>query len=208
LNKTHSSPEKMQVAYATIDISWLPLVSITFSVMTILVSFLKTTAHIFQDHPWYLRVVIFLSIFIFRMVTWVCLVILLVELTFIPMGLVGIMNAAVLLIAQKNNISFEPVSLALQSLVFPFTKMIPNNQDKESAKKIFIALTVFGNLLLAIALTVTFILCSVDIYNPWKANLNYPILISKPWFQVIFWSMIPMFVAATLPLPILLKFKQ
>jgi hypothetical protein len=142
------------------------------------------------------------------MVTWVCLVILLVELTFIPIGIFGIMNAAVLLIVQKNNIIFEPVSLALQSLVFPFTKMIAYNQDKESAKKIFIALTVFGNLLLAIALTVTFILCSVDIYNPWKANLNYPILISKPWFQVIFWSMLPMFVAATLPLPILLKFKQ
>jgi hypothetical protein len=142
------------------------------------------------------------------MVTWVCLVILLVELTFIPIGIFGIMNAAVLLIVQKNNISFEPVSLALQSLVFPFTKMIAYNQDKESAKKIFIALTVFGNLLLAIALTVTFILCSVDIYNPWKADLNYPILISKPWFQVIFWSMLPMFVAATLPLPILLKFKQ
>ena len=198
----------MQVAYATIDISWLPLVSITFSVMTILLSFLKTATHIFQDHPWYLRVVIFLSIFIFRMVTWVCLVILLVELIFIPIGIIGIANAAIMLIVQKNNMSLETVSHALQSLVFPFTKIIPYNQEKESAKKIFIALTVFGNLLLAIALTVTFILCSVDIYNPWKANLNYPILISKPWFQVIFWSMLPMFVAATLPLPILLKFKQ
>jgi hypothetical protein len=84
----------------------------------------------------------------------------------------------------------------------------PNNQDKENTKKIFIVLTVFGNLLLAIVLTVTFILCSVDIYNPWKANLNYPILISRAWFEVIFWSMLPMCVAATFPLPILLMFKQ
>ncbi len=145
------------MAYATIDISWLPIVSITFSVMTILVSFLKTATHIFQDHPWYLRIVIFLSIFIFRMVTWVCLVILLVELIFIPIGIIGIANAAIMLIVQKNNISLEPVSHALQSLVFPFTKMIPyNNQDKENAKKIFIALTVFGNLLLAIVLNSDF----------------------------------------------------
>ncbi len=208
MNKTHSSPDKIQVAYANIDLSWLPILSITFSVMTILVAFLKKATHIFQDHPWYLRVVIFLSIFIFRMVTWVCLVILLVELIFIPMGIVGITNAAVMLIVQKNNISFEPVSHALQSLVFPFTKMIPSNEDKENAKKIFIAQTVFGNLLLAIVLTGTFILCSVDIYNPWKANLSYPILISKPWFQAIFWSMLLMFVAATLPLPTLHKFKQ
>ncbi len=208
LNKTHSSPKKIQVAYATIDLSWMPIVSITFSVMTILVSFMKTATHIFQDHPWYLRVVIFLSIFIFRMVTWVCLVIILVELIFIPIGILGITNAAIMLTVQKNNIILEPVSHALQALVFPFTKMIPNDQEKENAKNIFIAQTVFGNLLLAIVLTVTFILCSVDIYNPWKANLKYPILISKAWFNVIFWSMLPMFVAATLPLPILLKFNQ
>jgi hypothetical protein len=142
------------------------------------------------------------------MVTWVCLVIILVELIFIPIGIVGISNAAVLLMVQKNNIILEPLTHALQSLVFPFTKMISDKEDKENAKKIFILLTVFGNSVLAIGLTVTFILCSMNIYNPWEANLNYPILISKAWFQVIFWSMLPMFVAATLPLPILRMFKQ
>ena len=208
MDKNHNSPEKIQVAYATIDLSWLPIVSITLSVVTILVSFLKTATHIFEDITWYLRVVIFLSIFIFRMATWVCLVIILVEIIFITILVVGIINAAVLLIVQKNNISFEPLSHALQSLVFPFTNMISDKQDKENARKIFTSLTVFGNFFLAIVLTVIFILCSVDLYNPWKADLNYPILISKAWFQVIFWSMLPMFVAATLPLPLLLKFKQ
>jgi hypothetical protein len=188
LNKIPFSPKKMQVAYASIDLSWLPIVSITFSVMTILIAFLKTATHIFQDNAWYLRVVTLLSIFIFRMVTWVCLVIILVELIFIPIGIVGITNAAVLLMVQKNNISLEPLTHALQSLVFPFTKMVSDKEDKENAKNIFILLTVFGNSVLAIGLTVTFILCSVDIYNPWKANLDYPILISKAWFQVIFWS--------------------
>ncbi len=208
MKKTHYSPEKIQVAYATIDLSWLPIVSITLSVVTILVSFLKTATHIFEDITWYLRNVIFLSIFIFRITTWVCLVIILVEIIFIPIVVVGITNAAVLLIVQKNHISFEPISHALQSIVFPFTSMASDKQDKENDKKIFTSLTVFGNVFLAIVLTVVFILCSVDLYNPWKANLNYPILISKAWFQVIFWSMLPMFVAATLPLPILLNVNQ
>ena len=142
------------------------------------------------------------------MVTWVCLVIILVELIFIPIGIVGITNAAVLLIVQKNNISLEPLSHALLSLVFPFTKITSDKEAKENPNKIFILLTVFGNSVLAFVLTVVFILSLLDIYNPWKANLNYPILISKAWFQVIFWSMLPMFVAATLPLAVLLKFKQ
>ena len=103
MNKTHYSPEKIQVAYATIDLSWLPIVSITLSVVTILFSFLKTATHIFEDITWYLRNVIFLSIFIFRITTWVCLVIILVEIIFIPFVVVGITNAAVLLIVQKNH---------------------------------------------------------------------------------------------------------
>jgi hypothetical protein len=142
------------------------------------------------------------------MVTWICLVIILAELIFIPIGIVGITNTAVLLIAQKNSISFDPVSYALQSLVFPFTKMISANQDKENAKKIFICLTIFGNFVIAAVLTLIFILCSVDIYNPWQDSVKNPILISKAQFQVIFWSLIPMFVAATLPLLILLKLKR
>jgi hypothetical protein len=205
---SHFSPEKIKVTYASIDLSWLPIVSITFSVVTILVSFLKTATQIFPGNSIYLRVIILLSIFIFRMVTWICLVIILAEIIFIPIGIVGFVNAAVLLIVQKRKISFEPVSFALQSLVFPFTKMISSNQDKNNAAKIFCALTVAGNFLLMIVLTVVFILCSLDIYNPWEVSLNNPILISKGWYKVIFWSILPLFVAATLPIPILLKFKK
>ncbi len=208
LSCTHSSPLRIQVTYANIDLSWLSIVSITFSALTILVYFLKTATHIFQDNTWYLRAVIFVSIFIFRMATWICLVIILAELVFIPIVIVGITNATVLFIVQKNKISFEPVSHALQSLVFPFTKMISANEDKENAAKIFCSLTVFGNAVLWIVLTAIFIFCSLDIYNPWQAGLKNPILISKAWFHVIFWSLMPMFVAATLPLPILLKFKK
>jgi hypothetical protein len=204
----HSSPGKLEMTYASIDLSWLPIVSIIFSVVTILVSFLETSKHIFQDNSWYLRVVIFLSIFCFRMATWICLVIVLAELIFIPILIAGITNATVLLIVQKKKISFEPISYALQSLVFPSTQMISANLDKENAKQIFISLTVVGNIFLAIVITVIFMLCSGDIYNPWKVSLSYPILISKDWFQAIFWSTIPMFFAATLPVPILLKFKR
>jgi hypothetical protein len=198
----------IKVTYASIDLSWLPIVSTTFSMVTILVSFLKTSTQNFQENTWYLRAVVFISIFIFRMGTWVCLVIILAELVFIPVGIVGITNAAVLLILQKNNISFEPISYALQSLVFPFRKMISDNHDKENAEKIFCSLTAIGNIILLIALTVLFVLCSLDIYNPWEASLKNPILISKAWFQVIFWSLLPMFVAATLPILILLRFKK
>jgi hypothetical protein len=206
--RAHLSPQKIELTFASIDLSWFQVMAITFSVATILVSFLKTASHIFQDNTWYLRVVMFLSIFIFQMVTWICMVVILAELIFIPIGIFGITNTAVLLIVQNNHISFEPVSYALQSIVFPFTKRISTNQDKENAQKVFISLTVLGNLSLAIVLTVIFILCSFDLYNPWKASLHFPILISKSWFKVIFWSMIPMFTAATFPLPTLLKFKR
>jgi hypothetical protein len=86
--------------------------------------------------------------------------------------------------------------------------MISDKHDKENAEKIFCSLTAIGNCILLIALTVLFVLCSLDIYNPWEASLKNPILISKAWFQVIFWSLLPMFVAATLPILILLRFKK
>ena len=200
--------EPFRGTYATIDLNWLPILSISLSALTILSSFYKTTSYFLKDNFWYLRCAIFLPIFIFRMTSWLILVVILAEMSFILFVLVIIANAVVILIVQKNNISFEPVSFAVQSLVFPLPSLTSTNHDKQIALKIFCALTVSGNVIQMTGLTLIFILCSADVYNPWKVDLSNPILIPKSWFEVIYQCTLTMFVSATLPLPILLQFKR
>jgi hypothetical protein len=81
LKKIKVSPLPYKSMYTTINLSWWPIVTISYSVLTILVSFLKTASKILIELDWSLRVIISLPIVIFRMAVWQVLIILLDDLS-------------------------------------------------------------------------------------------------------------------------------
>jgi hypothetical protein len=195
LQKIAANPMSYNSAHSTIDLSWWPIVTITYSVLTILVSFLSTASQFFIEADCSLKLGMSLPIFIFRMLVWQVLIILLADLSFLVVGSVLLFNIGVLLIAQKDGIILDPFSHAVKALVFP--KLIKINS--EEVRKTFHLFIVGGNCILMFGWTALFIMCSVGSFDPWKGELNKSLLISKAWFETIFWATIPLFFAATLP---------
>jgi hypothetical protein len=180
--------------YTTIDLSWWPIVTISYSVLTILVSFLKTASKILIELDWSLRLIISLPIVIFRMAVWQMLVILLDDWSLIVVGFILFFNCALLLKAQKNEITLDPFSHAVQALVFPTEKLMQiKSKKEENLVHIFIA---GGNCFLMLGLTALFVVYSFGSYDPW---IHKSVIFSKAWFETIFWATIPLFFAATLP---------
>ena len=197
LNKITANPLSYKSTYSSINLSWWPIVTISYSVLTILVSFLKTTSNILSELEWSLRVVISLPIFIFRMVVWQVLTIFLADISLVFAGIVVIFNCAVLLTAQKDGITLDPFSHAVQALVFPTSNLIEIKSEK--VEKLFYSLIFGGNCILIFGLSALFVVYSVGSYDPWNGEPNKTLLISKAWFDTIYWATIPLFFAATLP---------
>jgi hypothetical protein len=201
--KITASPLAYNSAHSTINLSWMPIVTITYSVLTILISFLKTTSKVLIELDWSLRVVISLPIFIFRMLVWQVLAILLGDISFVVAGLVVIFNCAVLLTAQKDGIILDPFSHAVQALVFPTANLFQIKSEKYG--KTFALFTFGGNCILMFGIAVLFVVYSVGLYDSWILK---SVLISKAWFETIFWATVPLFFAATLPVFIQLCFPR
>ncbi len=134
--------------YTVIDISWLPLVSIGISVVTIFISFMRTSNVISKEKGKCFGNLAFLSIFIFRMATWQVLVVLLAELALFVVGGIVLVNALVLYSLQRSRIIFEPLSYAVQSLVFPMSRLLTKESEHCEALKLFSTLILVGNLVL------------------------------------------------------------
>jgi len=189
-------------SYQSNFLKWLPVVSMLVSLITIFISLLKTTAEALKDETWFFRLAIVIPIFVFRIMAWQLLTILLADLIFVVFATVIITNTSLLLILQKNGVSFEPFSYGVQSLIFPMSKLI--SKSKKDATKIFGLLIISGNLLLMTGLAILLGLCTLEVYDPWNPNSNNTIVISKFWCLKIAYSMIPIFAAATIPLMLIL----
>ena len=129
LNIIQANLSSYQSTYVSIDLNWLPVVSISLSAIAIFTSLLRTSAELFKGKSWIGIFAIVFPIFVFRMVTWQILMILLADLTFVVLAVVILSNTALLLIIQKNSVSFEPFSYAVLSLVFPMSKLISKSKN-------------------------------------------------------------------------------
>jgi hypothetical protein len=196
LKKITASPLSYNSAYSTINLSWWPIVTISYSALTLLVSFLKAASQFLIGLDWCQRLIISLPIFIFRMVVWQVLVILLDDLSYLVFGSVLLFNTFVLLIVQKNGIILDPFSHAVQALVFPTAKLTQLKSEKVG--NLFFLFTFGGNCILMFGLTTLFAMYSANSHDPWDDKVNTT-LITKAWFETIFWATIPLFFAATLP---------
>jgi len=122
------------------------------------------------------------------MTAWQLLILLLADKTCLVFAVMVAINYAFHYPLQRDRESFEPLSAAILSFVFPTPKLDEN---------VTIKMLALGNLLLMISLTLAW---SLNLADPWSEAFSQAPIISKEWIEVIFWSSIPMFLAATFPI--------
>ena len=184
-----SSPSPYNGIYANIDLSWWPIVSITFSVIAILISFLKISKAVSSEHGKFYGLALFFPVFLFRMISWQVIVLLLAENTFWVFGISVLINLTIMCLTYNDEATFElSICYAAQSVIIPMNKLILKQNEHSSLKTVFWMCTV-GNLAVSVVLLVLFF-----------ASLNSNKLIPSDWFDLILLCLIPLFVAATVPI--------
>ena len=174
-------------------------VTIGFELLTVFISLSKPLIQNTKDSLWYYASAS-IPVFAFRIVGWQVVILILADLSVIVFGVEIIINGLILYLMQREKLFLEPISNAIQSIIFPKVAFHRNIQKNIILLHILGALTIAGNLILMISLTVVFLLCSFNVYNLWNENdLRSSILISKNEFEIIYWCNIPLFFAATLP---------
>jgi hypothetical protein len=181
-----STPDEI-VANRSIHLSWWPIVSLILSITSMLVTSL-TTSKIFEQE-WLQRVFLLAPVFAFRLVAWQLIIILLADRAFLAVAAMVVLNYAVIFVLQKGQNNLDPLSAAILSFLFPFSKL-----DQNVTLKMF----VLGNVLLMISLAIAW---SSKLHDWWRPDM--PTSISTGWTDVIFWSSIALFLAATVPLALI-----
>ena len=141
-----------------------------------------------------------LPVCIFRLLSWLLIMVTLVDLSLVVVGLAFIMNAAILFFVQKDRLILEPLTSSLLSLVLPLYRIPSAEVDQTIAWKALWSLTLSGNALLMIVLSLIFGFHRAGKFNPWTpGDDSWPILLEEDWFHVLFWTLLAIFLAATLP---------
>ena len=189
------SPSPYKGIYTNIDLSWWPIVSITFSVIAILISFLKISKAISSEHGKFYGLALFFPVFLFRMISWQVTVLLLAENTFWLFGIEVLLNLVIVCLTWNEDETFQLcICYAIQSGIFPMNKLIIKQKEHSSLKTVFWMVTV-GNFAILVALLVIFF---AGLIGPWNSNQ----LITEDWFKLIILSLIPLFFAASIPIVI------
>ena len=141
--------------------------------------------------------ILFLPVITYRLIAWLLVIIVLADMSCIVIIVVLVLNLALLLFYQKEEITYEPISQSIISLVFPNFKI--NNKSQNTERHILTWQILLGNMVLMVSLTTIFVLCSLNIYNPWDTNVRRKILLSPDLLEIIYWSLVSLFLAASLP---------
>ncbi len=114
-----STPDEIE-ANRSIYLSWWPIVSLIFSITSMLVTSL-TTSKIFEQE-WLQRVILLAPVFAFRLVAWQLIIILLADRAFLAVAAMVVLNYAVIFVLQKDQNNLDPLSAAILSFLFPIPK--------------------------------------------------------------------------------------
>jgi hypothetical protein len=181
-----STPDEIE-ANISINLSWWPIVSLIFSISSMLVTSLMTS-NLFEQ-GWLHKVILLAPVFVFRLAAWQLIIILLADKAFLAVVAMVVLNYAVIFVNQKDQNNYEPLSAAILSFVFPTPKLDQNVTHK---------MLVLGNIVLMVSLTIA---RSLKLQDWWKPNMATSL--STGWVDVIFWSSIALFLAATAPLALI-----
>jgi hypothetical protein len=197
-----ASPSPYNGVYASIDLRWWPILSISVSVLGILISFLKISGAISAEHGRWYGLTLFFPVFLFRIISWQFMVLLFAENIFWVLGISVLLNIVATCLTYKDEETLElRICYAIQSVIFPINKLIDKHDVRSSLKGVF-WMCIVGNLMMMGILLLIYLLTLVDLFDPWNSKLVQPILVTKDWFEATVLFLIPVFLAATIPIVI------
>jgi len=141
-----------------------------------------------------------IPICIFRLLSWQIIIVTLVEISFAVVAVALALNIIILLYVQEDWLILEPLSSSLLSLVLPLYQIPSAEVDQTIAWRALAGMTLSGNALLMIVMSIIFGLNKAGLFSPWTPeDDSWPIHLEEDWFHALFWTTLPLFRAATLP---------
>jgi len=194
--------------YGRINLSWWPIVSSTCSIFGLLFGSLWIYEPVSSETNKLIGFLTFLPIFLFRLLGWQIIILTTVELSCVLIVAIIFINASILYSVQSHKLAIEPLHSAALSMVLPMYKLPSTQIDQADSIKTLSLLVIFGNLLIVLSLGLVFAFQSYGVYNPLDCSHKWIIKFHKEWFQPAFWTLVSLFVAATVPSFFLYIFSQ
>ena len=185
--------------FGRINLNWWAMVSSFLSIFGLLFGSLWIYEPISSETNKWIGFFTFLPIFFFRLLGWQFIILATVELSLILVVAILITNVAILYLVQSSQLSIEPLTSAVLSLVLPMYKLPSTSVDRTVSVKALTLLITCGNVLIVLSLILIFVLHSFGVYNPWDCNNKRKIIFQEEWFHPTFWTLLSVFAAATIP---------
>jgi hypothetical protein len=185
--------------YGRINLSWWPIVSCTCSIIMLLFGSLWIYEPVSSETNKWIGFFTFLPIFFFRLFSWQMIILTMVELSLCVIATILFTNIVILYAVQSRQLLIEPLSSAVLSIVLPMYKLPSTRAEKSVSIKALTLLVTCGNTILILTLGLICALQSYNVYNPWDSNKNWPIKFRAEWFYPAFWTLLSLFMAATVP---------
>jgi hypothetical protein len=196
------------------DLSWFNIVSSIISVVTILFGSRWTVRPIQEETNAFVAYIVFLPLFIFRMLSWLAIITILHSFSLIAFTALAFINILIFVLAQ-DQLVVEPLSHSLLSLIFPVSFFPSTRLSNKNGLKLLFWLTLIGNLTLLTVIASLFALYDVDLYNPWcSANNNNnndnnnKLLIPEQLMNSFHYPVIALFALATIPVGVSFAIKS
>lgn len=180
----------------SIDFSWFSLISSIISIIGILLSASITVEPIQEQTNKFVAFVAFVGLFLFRMLAWLILITMLHSFSFFVLVGLAVLNWITLLLSQKELV-VSPLEHSLLSLVFPAYKWPDAELTQETSLRLFFSLVILGNGFFGAILIALSCLYYFAVTNPWCSEVR--IMVHEDKLSSIFFAMIVLFIAATVP---------
>jgi hypothetical protein len=192
-----------------IDLSWFNIVSSVFSVFAILFGSCWTVKSIQEETNSFVSIMVFIPLFIYRMVAWLIIITLLHTFSLAVFAGIIFINILVFVFIQ-DPIEVEPLAHSFLSIIFPVT-ILPTltfKNENNNSLKILLWLVLFGNLTLFGVLAFLFVLYNYDVYNPWCSEASNKLLLPESLMFHIHYLLMSILSLATIPVVISFGLKK
>ncbi len=181
-----------------IDISWLPIVLTSLSIIGIFAGAQWIIEPLEKETNKIIGKSIYISIFFYRIIVWLIVLITLHSFSVIAIVCIGATNGIILLMIQ-DKLEIDPINHSLLSLIFPVSKLPSHNIDSRISNNIIFWMVLIGNSIIFLLYITLFCLYSFEFYNPWN-RYNNRIMIEEEVFRKSIIVVMVLYVAGTLPI--------
>lgn len=190
-----------------VDLSSLAIVSSIISIIGILFSASRTMDPIKEHTHNYLAIVAFMPNFLFRMTSWLLIIMMLDLFSFVVFIGILAVNLITLILVQ-DQLSTEPLKQSLLSLIFPVYELPSVKNDPSKELKFLHWLTLTGNTFLIIMIGILYALYNFEVYNPWCSLSRIHIKFPESFLGGIACIAVMLYGAATLTPTVCFLFKS